>query len=167
MGREGNPRVTFTILKMRESVREWTRTLPSELSVWELESLWSPKFSKNNLRGQNSLYWRLLNAIEFFLKRRCLKWVCMIHLNTYSTSYSWEKGWESKCQFDSWPLKIRNHLELRVCKCCNTYHWKALEKGYNFALDIASIEGLHKKLCGSKKVVLSNSRILGLPTWES
>jgi len=28
-----------------ESVREWTLTLPSELSLWELEFRWSPKSS--------------------------------------------------------------------------------------------------------------------------
>jgi len=33
-----------------------------------------------------------------------------------------------------------------VCKCYVTYFWKALNKGYNFALDLASIGGLHKKL---------------------
>jgi len=40
----------------------------------------------------------------------------MIHLSTYNTSYGRKKGWESKCQFDSKPLKVGNHLELHVCK---------------------------------------------------
>jgi hypothetical protein len=35
------------------------------------------------------------------LKRRCQKYVPMIHLNAYNTSYGRKKGQESKCQFDS------------------------------------------------------------------
>ncbi len=69
----------------------------------------------------------------------------MIHLNTYNTSYGRKKGLESKCQFDSQPLKVRNHLELGVCKGRVTYCWKAFDEGYNFVLDITLIRGLHNK----------------------
>jgi hypothetical protein len=31
-----------------------------------------------------------------------------------------------------------------------TYHWKYLEKGYNFSLDLISIKGLHAKLWAIK-----------------
>jgi hypothetical protein len=31
-----------------------------------------------------------------------------------------------------------------------TYQSKALDKGYNFALDLIAIRGLHVKLCASK-----------------
>jgi hypothetical protein len=31
-----------------------------------------------------------------------------------------------------------------------TYHGKAFDEGYNFTLDLTSIEGLHKKLWASK-----------------
>jgi len=34
----------------------------------------------------------------------------MTHLNTYNTSYGKKKGWESKCQFDFQPLKVKNNL---------------------------------------------------------
>jgi hypothetical protein len=44
-----------------------------------------------------------------------------------------------------------------------TYHWKALYKGYNFALDLISIEGLHVKLWGPKVVRVLTLGILGLP----
>jgi hypothetical protein len=37
-----------------------------------------------------------------------------------------------------------------VCRWCATYKWKALNKGYNFALDLISIEGLHAKLWALK-----------------
>jgi hypothetical protein len=37
-----------------------------------------------------------------------------------------------------------------ACRLRATYHWKVLDKGYNFALDLISIEGLHTKLWGPK-----------------
>jgi hypothetical protein len=57
-------------------------TLPNELSFWELEFRWSPKFLENNFRGQNSLDGEVHYIIGMLLKRRCLKWVCMTHLGT-------------------------------------------------------------------------------------
>jgi hypothetical protein len=53
-----------------------------------------------------------------------------------------------------------------MCKWHGTYHWKNLNKGYNFALDLTSIEGMHKKLWASKVVGVPISGISGLPTWE-
>jgi hypothetical protein len=44
-----------------------------------------------------------------------------------------------------------------------TYRWKALDKGYNFALDLIIIEGLHAKLCALKIVKVPTMGILGLP----
>jgi hypothetical protein len=70
----------------------------------------------------------------------------MIHLSAYNTSYGPKKGQESKCQFDSQPLKVENCPKLHVCKWRATYRWKALNKGYNFDLNLISIRGLHKKL---------------------
>jgi len=35
----------------------------------------------------------------------------MTHWSTYNIGYGQKKGWESKCQFDSRPLKVGNHLE--------------------------------------------------------
>jgi hypothetical protein len=68
----------------------------------------------------------------------------MFHLNIYNTSYGQKKGWELKSQFDLRPLKVRNHPELHVCKWHATYHWKALNEGYNFDVDFISIGGLQK-----------------------
>jgi len=152
---------------VQESVKEWAHTLPNGLPFWESESLCSPEFSKSNLKGQNSLDSRLPYIIRIYLKCRCIKWACMIHLSTYNTSYGWKKGQESKCQFESKPLKVNNHPKLLVCRCCATYHWKALNKGYNFALKHNSIKCLHKKLWASKQARIPNLRISGLPTWES
>jgi hypothetical protein len=43
-----------------------------------------------------------------------------------------------------------------------TYHWKALNEGYNFALDFTSIGGLHTKLWASKVMGVPILGILGL-----
>jgi hypothetical protein len=40
---------------------------------------------------------------------------------------------------------------------------KTLDKGYNFALDLISIEGLHTKLSGPKVAKVPTLRISGLP----
>jgi len=44
------------------------------------------------------------------------------------------------------PLKVRNRLDFLVFRWLATYQWKALNEGYNFSLDLISIEGLHTKL---------------------
>jgi len=167
VGQKCNPRVTFTLPGMQMSVREWTHTLQSGFPLWELKSLWNFEFSKSNLKGQNSLDWKLLYTIGKPLICRCLKWAHMIHLIIYNTSYFLKKGMESKCQFDSRPLKVKNHPELHVCRRCATYFWKTLDKGYNFALKLTSIEGLHTKLLVSKLMGVLILGISRLPTWES
>ncbi len=35
-----------------------------------------------------------------------------------------------------------------MCRSCATYCWKAFNEGYNFALNLTSIQGLHKKNMG-------------------
>jgi hypothetical protein len=66
-------------------------------------------------------------------------------------------------KFDSRPLKVRNRLDFLACRWHATYCWKALNKGYNFASDFISIEGLHLKLWPFKVVRVPTLRISGLP----
>jgi hypothetical protein len=77
--------------------------------------------------------------------------------------YGQKKGWESNCQFDSRPLKIKNWPNFLVCRWRATYRWKDLNKGYNFALDFISIKGLQRKLWAPKVVGVPSLGILGLP----
>jgi hypothetical protein len=56
------------------------------------------------------------------------------------------------------PEKIKNRPNLLVCRQRMTYSWKALNKGYNFASNCISIQGLLAKLWSSK--------IMGVPTWS-
>ncbi len=53
-----------------------------------------------------------------------------------------------------------------VFRWCETYYWKALNEGYNFPLDLISIEGLHTKLWASKVVgILGQNDIWVLVSW--
>jgi hypothetical protein len=38
---------------VKESVKEWTLTLPRELPPWELESRWTPECLEGDYKGQN------------------------------------------------------------------------------------------------------------------
>jgi hypothetical protein len=98
------------------------------------------------------LNWNILYIAKKLLERKCLKCPCMTHLHTLNTSYGQKKGRESKWQFDSQTLKVRNHPYFLVWKWRATYHWKALNEGYNFALDLISIGSLHTKFCTPKVV---------------
>jgi hypothetical protein len=86
----------------------------------------------------------------------------MTHLDIWNTSYGQKKGKESNWQFDSKPLKVGNHPNFLVCRWRATYHWKALDKGYNFVLNLISIGGLHTKLWCPKVVEIPTLAILGL-----
>jgi hypothetical protein len=74
----------------------------------------------------------------------------MTHLGTLNTNYGQKKVRESNCQFDFRALKFGNCLDVLACKWGATYRWKALDKGYNFGLELISIENLHIKLWDSK-----------------
>jgi hypothetical protein len=146
-----------------ENVKEWTLTLPRQLPLWEMESQWTPETLESNFRGQNSIACGVLYIIEKLLELRCLKWARIAHLDIRSTSYGQKKGRESNCQFDSRLEKVGNRPELLSCRWCATYCWKALDEGYNFALDCTSIRGLLAKLCGSKVTRVLVRAISGLP----
>jgi hypothetical protein len=79
--------------KVKESVREWTLTLPKELPLWELESWWIPKCSKRDYKGQNPMDRRVLYTIGKLLKQRCLKWAYITHLDIWNT---FDKLWPKK-----------------------------------------------------------------------
>jgi hypothetical protein len=87
----------------------------------------------------------------------------MIHLDIRNTSYSQKKGRESNWQFDSQPLKVGNCPNFLVCTCRAMYFWKDLNEGYNFALDLISLGGMHAKLWAPKVARIPVVGILGLP----
>jgi len=115
------------------------------------------RLQESKLNGSNFFY-----IIGNILKLKCLKSVHITHLDIWNTSYGQKKGRESNWQFDSRPLKVRNRLDFLACRWRATYHWKAFDKGYNFVLDLVSIEGLHTKLWGPKVAGILTLAILGL-----
>jgi hypothetical protein len=42
------------------------------------------------------------------------------------------------------PQNVGNRLDVVASRWYATCRWKALDEGYNFALDLIPIEGLHK-----------------------
>jgi len=144
-------------------VREWTLTLPRQLSLWEMDSRWTPKTSENDCRGQNPMACGILYIIGKLLERRCLKWARIAHLDIWNVSYGQKKGRESNCQFDSRPQKFGNRPDLLSCRGRATYRWKDLDESYNFSSDRISIGGLLAKLWGSKVAGVPIGGISGLP----
>jgi len=107
--------------------------------------------------------WRVIYIIGNPLECKCRKWARITHLDICNTSYSQKKGRESNWQFDSRPLKVGNRPDFVVCRWRATYRWKAFNEGYNFALDLISIRGLHAKLWRPKVARVPTYVILGLP----
>jgi hypothetical protein len=136
---------------------------PSHSQVSSHFANWTPKFSNNDYRGQNPLEWSVFYIIGKPLERRCLKWACMTHLDTFNISYGQKKGQESNWQFDSRPLKVKNRPNFLACRWRATYPWKDLDEGYKFALDLISIEGLHTKLWAPKVTEVPTLGISGFP----
>jgi hypothetical protein len=118
--KRGSRESHLMLLGVQKNVREWTLTLPSEFSFWELESQWTFKFLEGNYRGQKPLDWIFLYIIGKLLKCRCLKWACMTHLDIWNKSYDQKKGNESNWQFDSRSLKVRNWLNFLAYRWCAT-----------------------------------------------
>jgi len=136
---------------------------PKATPTWEMESRWTPEISKSDCRRQNSMAHGVLYIIGKLLKRRCLKWALIVHLDIWNTSYGQKKGRESNCQFDSRPQKVGNRPDLLSCRGRATYRWKALDESYNFTSDCIAIRGLLAKLWGSKVAGVPFGAISGLP----
>jgi hypothetical protein len=135
------------------------------MGTWE--SVRTPEFSEFDFRGQNTSHWDVLYIIRNLSKFKCRKWARIAHLDICSTSYVKKKGRESNWQFDSRPLKVENWPDFGACRESATHLWKALNKGYNFALDLITIRGLHRKICALKDAGILTVGILGFPLWES
>jgi hypothetical protein len=115
----------------RKMWRDKPPTLPNEFPLWELESQWIFESLEGDCKGQNSLDWK----------------VCYI-IGKY-------KLWPQKrlgVKLSIWLPIIKNrelpwfpYIQV-MCHYC----WKDLKKGYNFALNLTSIGGLHTKLWASK-----------------
>jgi hypothetical protein len=66
-------------------------------------------------------------------------------------------------QFNSQPLKVKNHPNFLACRSHATYLWKALVEGYNFVLNLILIGDLHTKLVAPKVTKVPTLGISRLP----
>jgi hypothetical protein len=97
------------------------------------------------------------------LKRKCLKWARISHLNIWNTNYGQKKGRESNWQFDPRPLKVKNQPHFLICRRRETCCWKGLDEVYNFSSNFIAIGGMHAKLCTFKVAGVLVVGISGFP----
>ncbi len=121
----------------------WSPTLGK---VGDLECFGTPECSELDSKGQNTSHWGVLGVIEKVLKRRYRKCPCIGNSDICSPSYGQKKGRESNWQFDSRPLKVGNRClsDIRIGSAIP--RWKDLDKGYNFALDLVTIQLCSREL---------------------
>jgi hypothetical protein len=146
VGQVWRPGVTFHAPGSVGECEGMNPTLPSELPLWELESLWTPEFSESHCKGQNPLDWKVPYIIEKLLKRMCPKWAHMTHLDTSNTSYGQKKGWESNCQIWLSTTKSQESPRFPYVKVACDIPLESLQWGYNFSLDLISIASLDTML---------------------
>ncbi len=128
---------------------------PNTWKSWDLESSGTPECSELDSKGQNTSHWGFLGVIEKVLKRRYRKWPRIGYSDICSSSYGQKKGRESNWQFDSQPLKVENRPLPDVRFGSATWRWKDLDEGYNFGLDLVTIQ-----LCSRE---LWRFKVLGVP----
>jgi hypothetical protein len=128
---------------------------PNTWKSWELESSGTLECLELDRKGKNTSHWGVLGVVEKVLKRRYRKCPRIGNSDIFSPSYGQKKGRESNCQFDSWPLKVRNRPLSDVRFECATWRWKYLDEGYNFGSDLVAI-----KLCSRE---LWRFKVLGVP----
>jgi hypothetical protein len=120
--------------------------IPKATSTWGVGVMWTTKSLGNNCRDQNPLDWRVFYIIEKLLKCKCLKWAHITHLDIWNIKL-WPKE-RSGVKLTVWLSTTKSEKSTRfpyVQVACDIL-LKALEKGYNFSLNLISIEGLHTKL---------------------
>jgi hypothetical protein len=137
----------------------------SHVGCWSPK--WPPKLSEHDCRGQNSLPWKVFYITETLLKRRCLKWARIAHLDVWNTNYGQKKGQESKLAI--WLPTIKSR-ELTQCPCVQAASDIPLESSQQglqlhfkphcnrrFARQIMRLQSHESPKCGN----------FGTPTWES
>ncbi len=115
------------------------------------------------MKGQISMDCCALGTVGKLLKRKCLKWARIAHLDISNISYGQKKCRVSKWQFDSRPLKVGNRPLPDIRFESATRRWKALDEGYNFTSDRIAIGLCIREISASKVSGLQPGTISGLP----
>jgi hypothetical protein len=113
---------------------------PNTWKSWDLESSGTPECSELDNKGKNTSHWGVLGVIGKVLKRRYRKCPRIGNSDIRSPSYGQKKSRESIWQFDSRPLKVENRPLPDVRFGSATWRWKDLDEGYNFGLDLVTIQ---------------------------
>jgi len=105
----------------------------------------------------------VLYIIGKLLKRRCLKWACIAHLESETQVMAKRRAGNQTASLT--PDHKRSGIDLFPMSDSGVRHGigKALDENYNFALDRIAIGGLLAKLWGSKVPRVPFSTILRLP----
>jgi hypothetical protein len=116
-----------------------------------------PNVQSSTTRGKTPCI-GVLGVIGKVLKHRYRKCPHIGNSDICSPSYGQKKGRESNWQFDSWPLKVENRPVPDVRFGSATWRWKDLDEGYNFGLDLVTIQ-----LCSRE---LWRFRVPGVPSGQ-
>jgi hypothetical protein len=148
---------------MQKNVKEWTLTLPSELPFWEFESQMDSQIFRGQLQGSKFIglrrylyHWKAFGTYMFKMGS---------HDPFGSLKHKlWPKE-RSGVKLIIWLLTTKSWESPRFPCVQVTCHirWKALDKGYNFALDLISIGGLQTKLWAPKAAKVPTLGISELP----
>jgi hypothetical protein len=136
---------------------------PNIWKKWDLESPRTPECLELNIKGQNTSHWVVLGVIGKVLKRRYRKCSRIGNSDICSPSYEKKKGRESNWQFDSRALKVGNRHLPDVRFGSATWHWKNLDDGYNFGLDLVAIQLCRWELWRFKVPGSPTGTISGVP----
>ncbi len=113
---------------------------------WDLESTETPECLKLDNKGQNTSHCGVLGVIGKVLKHRYRKCPRIGNSDICSASYGQKKGRESNWQFDFWPLKFGNRCLPDIRFGIAIRRWKDLDEGYNFGLDLVTIQLCSREL---------------------
>jgi len=131
-----------------------------------MESRWTPKTSKNNFRGQNSMACGVLYIIKNLLEHRCLKWAYIVHLDIWNTLWPKEGSgvklpvWlpTRKSQESTWFTWLQ-----RACDILLKSSRQKLQLFFRMHLDLRST----RKVMGLQSCGSPNRRDFGTPIRES
>jgi len=88
---------------MGESARDEAQWFPNAFSFWELHLCGSCECLKLWLERQTSTKLGPQETMRKVMKRKCLWWPHIVHLNLICMSYNQKKGRKSNWEFDSQP----------------------------------------------------------------
>jgi len=110
--------------------KEWSLMTPKCTPTLGVPLVWELRMLKALVGKQTNTKLGHQDTIKNFLKRRCLKCPCIVHLDLICMSYDQKKGWESNWEFDSRPQVFWNQGSNEVRLECAINHWKDIFNGY-------------------------------------